>query len=194
MALCPVRVLESLKHVHRKRGRPPKFGRPSQIVALTLPRAVVQGLRKIHQDPAWAIVSLVEKRALANGNPQAEAELVNIGDRESLIVINRAVFKRLPGVDIVPFSADRAFLALEPGCGIADLDTAVSERLDNGAADPAERRALGRLRASLRGWRRNRNLRFHTRVILVVERSRSVSASTPRRAVPAERLSKRVSR
>ena len=183
--------------MHRKRGRPSKFGRPSQIVALTLPRAVVRGLRRIHQDPAWAIVSLVEKRApLANpdANPPADAELVTIGDRESLIVVNRDVFKRLPGVDIVPLASQRAFLALEPGCGVADLETAVVERLEHGAIDSAERRALVRFRSSLRAWRRNRGLRFHTRVIIVVERARPVAVSVRRLSPRARSVSGRASR
>jgi hypothetical protein len=44
-----------------KRGRPQKFGRPSQVVALTLPEDVLRGLRKIHHDLGWAIVALFEK-------------------------------------------------------------------------------------------------------------------------------------
>src|SRR5205814_914451 len=40
-----------------KRGRPPKFGRPSRLVALTLPTQVIRGLRKLHPDLAWAIVA-----------------------------------------------------------------------------------------------------------------------------------------
>ena len=44
-----------------RRGRPSKFGRPSQVVALTLPEDVLRGLRKVHSDVGWAIVSLLEK-------------------------------------------------------------------------------------------------------------------------------------
>jgi hypothetical protein len=51
-----------------RRGRPSKFGRPSQVVALTLPQEVLAALRSIHRDPAWAIVQLVE-RLLAQGGP-----------------------------------------------------------------------------------------------------------------------------
>ncbi len=48
--------------VGRKRGRPPKFGRPSEVVALTLPEEVVSGLRRLHPDLAWAVVTLVEDK------------------------------------------------------------------------------------------------------------------------------------
>ena len=158
-----------------RRGRPSKFGRPSQLVALTLPTHVIRGLRKVHPDLAWAIVAQFEKRGpMGNGNPRAESELVSTGSRDSfLIVINRALFKRLPGVNIVPLTEDRAFLALEPGCGILDLETAVRDRLENPAVTIAERRALLHLRGQLRVWRRNRAFRFHYRTIIVVEHSRS---------------------
>ena len=48
-----------MKSLRRTRGRPPKFGRPSQFVALTLPEEVVAGLRRIDADVAWAVVSAV---------------------------------------------------------------------------------------------------------------------------------------
>lgn len=47
----------------KQRGRPLKFGRPAQLRALTLPLDVVRGLRRIHPDPGWAIVSLYERLA-----------------------------------------------------------------------------------------------------------------------------------
>ncbi|HEX3704444.1 MAG TPA: hypothetical protein VHU82_14010 [Vicinamibacterales bacterium] len=155
----------------RGRGRPPKFGRPSQVVALTLPDEVVRGLRKVHPDLAWAIVRLFEKRPpTAVEEPQPDAELVAIADRRSLIVVNRAVFKTLPGINIIPLTGHRAILALEPTRGMTDLELAVLDRLDDPRVDPAERKALSRLRTQLRAWRHDRVLRFHSRAIIVVER------------------------
>ena len=49
-----------MRIARRKRGRPPKFGRPGQVVALTLPEEVVAGLRRIDPDVAWAVVRLYE--------------------------------------------------------------------------------------------------------------------------------------
>src|SRR6266540_3920213 len=104
-----------------KRGRPPKFGRPSRLVALTLPEEVIRGLRRLHADLAWAVVTLFDKRhAKLAAQPQADVELASIGDGKSLIVVSRSVFKRLPGIDIIPLAGDRAFLALEPGRDISD--------------------------------------------------------------------------
>lgn len=160
VALAPVR-----------RGRPSKFGRPSQVVALTLPEEVVRGLRRVHSDLAWAVVTLFEKRPPAVvDEPQPDAELVTIADRRSLIVVNRAIFKSLPGIQIIPLSGNRAFLALDPGRGMADLELAVIDRLDAPAIEARERKALSALRSQLRKWRHDRTLRFHVRAIIVVER------------------------
>ena len=157
-----------------KRGRPRKFGRPSRVVALTLPEEVVAGLRKIHPDLAWAIVTLFEKQPLHGAPalaPQPNAELVAVGVRQALIVVNRDVFKHLPGIDIIPLNCDRAFLALAPGRGMTDLELAVIDRLEDGTIDRSERQALKDLRTQLHRWRLDAGLRFHTRAIIVVERA-----------------------
>jgi hypothetical protein len=157
-----------------KRGRPQKFGRPSQVVALTLPEDVLRGLRKVHHDLGWAIVALFEKSPARSASVEPEAlpdvELVTVADRRSLIVVNRAVFRHLPGVSIVPLHGDRAFLALEDGHGMTDLELAVIDSLDDQTVEPRERVALQSLRAQLRKWRHDRTLRFHARSIIVVER------------------------
>ena len=156
-----------------RRGRPSKFGRPSQVVALTLPDDVVRGLRKIDSDVGWAIVTLFEKspgRASNESDAQPDVELVTIADRRSLIVVNRSVVNHLPGVNIVPLHGDRAFLALDAGRGVADLELAVIDSLADPLIAARERKALQQLRMHLRVWRHDRTLRFHARSIIVVER------------------------
>jgi hypothetical protein len=156
-----------------RRGRPSKFGRPSQVLALTLPDEVIRGLRKIDPDVGWAIVTLFEKSPVGSSSPpdaQPDAELVTIADRRSLIVVNRDTFKSLPGVSVVPLHGNRAFLALEAGSGMTGLELAVIDRLDDASVDSHERKALQKLRSQLRAWRHDRALRFHTRSIIVVER------------------------
>lgn len=158
---------------NHRRGRPSKFGRPSQVVALTLPEEVVRGLRSVDPDLGWAIVRLLEKastRRPATAKPQPDAELVTIADRRCLIVVNRTVFKRLPGINIIPLHGNQAFLSLEIGRGMTDLELAVIDRLEDPALDLLERKALRNLRTQLRAWRQNPLLRFHTRAIIVVER------------------------
>jgi hypothetical protein len=141
-------------------------------LALTLPEDVVRELRKVHPDLGWAIVRLVEKAPARPSAPapQAGAEFVTIGDRRSLIVVNRAALRSLPGINIIPLQGDKAFLALEVGRGMTDLELAVIDRLEDPSVDAQERKALRRLRVQLRAWRQNRALRFHARSIIVVER------------------------
>jgi hypothetical protein len=155
-----------------RRGRPPKFNRPTRVVALTLPDDVVQSLRRIDADLARAVVTLVEKhagRAPAASSERPEAELVSVAGRRSLIVVKRAVFRSLPGIQFIPLDADRAFLALNPARGLSDLELAVLDRLEEDGLDPHERQALRSFRARLRQWRRDPSTRFEVRSIIVVE-------------------------
>ena len=139
------------------------------MVAVTLPSDVVRGLRKVHRDLAWAIVTLFEKRpAPQSARGDADAELVDIARRQSLIAVNRAIVRSLPGVDIIPLNGTSAFLALAPGQGISELELAVRDRLENGAQG-AERRALTLLRAQLRKYRHDKQVRVVSRAIIIVE-------------------------
>jgi hypothetical protein len=157
-----------------KRGRPPKFGRPGQAVAITLPEEVVDGLRKLHPDLAWAIVTLFErvsKSRKASWHPPDDAELVAVGGGRSLIVVSRELFHDLPGVNIIPLNDQRAFLALQPGRGMSDLELVVIDRLAAASIGRRERQALQRLRMLLRQWRTDQALRIETRAIIVLERT-----------------------
>jgi hypothetical protein len=158
----------------KRRGRPSKFGRPSRVVALTLPQDVIDRLRRVHQDLGWAILKLLDKApqsATPRGeDTQPDVELVTVGDRRSLIVVNREVIRNLPGVNIIPLGGNRSFLALDIDRGMSDLELAVSDRLGDPAIDRRERRALAGLRGHLTTWRRDHGLQVHTRAIIVVER------------------------
>jgi hypothetical protein len=157
-----------------RRGRPPKYGRPSQVVALTLPQEVVDALGRLHTDLGWAIVTLVEKTShpAPPASPLGHAALVEIGDGQRLIVVNSAMLRSIPGVQLVPLSQTQAFLALDPGRGMADLELAVVDRLEQPTTSGRERQALARLRAQLRKWRRDPHLQFLTRSIILVAKRR----------------------
>jgi len=157
----------------RPRGRPSKFGRPSRVVAVTLPDDAVERLRRINRDLGWAIMTLLDKEAPARtrareGEP--DVELVAVADRRSLIVINRELIRHLPGVNIIPLRGNRAFVALDIDRGMSDLELAVTDRLDEPTLDRDEVRGLEELRAQLTSWRRDHDLKFHRRAIIVVER------------------------
>jgi len=181
----------------RRRGRPSKFGRPSQLVALTLPVDVLKGLRRVDRDLARAIVRLCEGAASStdelSGASQPDAELLKIADRRALIVVNSAVIRSLPGVSIVPLDGTRAFLALEQGRGVTDLELAVIDRLED-AVQEREREALEQLRRQLKAWRRDPGLRFHGQAIIVVETIAPVrlrGVATPTRSAVRKRVSHR---
>jgi hypothetical protein len=156
---------------HRRRGRPEKFGRPAELVQVTLPSDVVRGLNKIDDDLARAIVQLFERAPAWALESTLDFELVSIADRQFLIVINAAVIRSLPGVDIIPLEGNRAFLALGPGRHVSDLELAVIDRLGETThvIPIRERQALEQLRLQLRAWREDPALGFHGRAIIVVQ-------------------------
>jgi hypothetical protein len=156
------------------RGRPPKFGRPAQVVALTLPHDVLESLRAVHRDIGWAIVRLVESN-LDDGaakrlpGPNLPAELVHLPGKRALIVVQPQVFRALRGVSTIPLADGRAFLALDHGGGLADLEIAILDALE---ARPRHRRQRAQLmlaRDVVRAWRRDHALTFRTKSIIVVE-------------------------
>lgn len=157
-----------------RRGRPPKFGRPSQVVALTLPEDVLDKLRDVHADPGWAIVQLVE-RALetdspANRKPEPAppVELAHLPGRRALILTQPEVFSGLPGISTIPLADGRAFLAFDTPSSISDLEVSIIDRLDDTPTGPA-RAVLEQVRDIVRGWRRHSALQFKSKSIIVVE-------------------------
>ena len=161
--------------VSRSRGRPPKFGRPARLVALTLPEDTIQGLKGIDTDLAKAVVALVDRtqgRTTAmNTDWDAPVSLAHVNDGRALIVIDPKIFGDIPGCAVIPLSEGRAFLALDPGRTLADLELSVADLLDDDTIAPEQREALGTLRQSLREWRRDESLSFHTRSIVLVQRA-----------------------
>lgn len=158
--------------MRRPRGRPPKFGRPSRLVALTLPEDVLAWLRSIDPDPARAIVGMFERGSSAAREAhvdRAVTEIALLSGRRGLILVDRRAFVGLPGVDLLPLDHGRAFLALRNGAGMAELELAVADLVDESAPGP-EREALATLRAQLRSWRRDPAWAFEARSIIVAER------------------------
>jgi hypothetical protein len=154
------------------------------VVAITLPEDAVRALQKINQDLAWAILALLDKHPPPRAVPAPpRADLVTIAGQHSLIVVNRAELRELPGVELVPLDGNRAFLALEPGRGMADLEVAVIDRLQMRGGSDRERRALTDLLRRLRTWRRSGEFLFHTRAIIVVERIKPARSRTHARGL-----------
>ena len=159
----------------KQRGRPLKFGRPARLLAVTLPHDVVAALRRIHPDPAWAIVRLSEKVAKtqrhASPPSRPAIELAQLSSRSALIVVDPRALRSTPGMSVVPVASGRAFLAFEEGRGLADLELAILEQLRDVKTPLAARKELRALQRQVRDWRRGRGYRFSKRSIILVERA-----------------------
>jgi hypothetical protein len=158
----------------RGRGRPPKFGRPARLVAVTLPRDVVEWLANIDRDLGRAIVRLHDQMSRSEGRPpdqeSPDADLVDIGEGKALIVVEPSLVRGLEGVAAIPFGEGRAFLALEPSWTMADLELSVVDALDRGAAREGRRASLEQFRDQLRAWRMDRSIVLESRAIIVLGR------------------------
>lgn len=162
-----------------KRGRPLKFGRPTQLISLTLPKDVVAWLTGVDDDIARALVKLHERSTKTSNSRRIElAGLVQLPGNRALILVRPDYFDKLKGVSLIPLADGRAFLALEPTKGVADLELAVLDRLEAPSVGTVEREALAQLRALLQQWRRD-GIVFESRAIVVAKRKQGARSSGP---------------
>jgi hypothetical protein len=140
-----------------------------------LPEEVLDALTTLHPDPGWAIVQLAEPM-LRDGAERHRtrhraplAEIVHLPGRRSLIVVQPQVFTPLRGVSMIPLSDGRAFLTMDGGGGIADLELAILDQMAVTPADTVEHTRLTQVRELVRSWRLDPGLVFRTRSIIVVE-------------------------
>lgn len=153
-----------------KRGRPLKFGRPTQLITLTLPKDVVAWLTGVDDDLARALVKLHERSTKTSNARRVElAGLVQLPGNRALILVRPDYFDKLKGVSLIPLADGRAFLALEPTKGVADLELAVLDRLEAPSVGAVERDALAQLRALLQQWRQD-GVAFESRSIVIAKR------------------------
>lgn len=157
-------------HQETRRGRPLKFGRPAQLVTVTLPDDVVAWLGTIDADLGWAVVKLHERSVKAGpARSHTIADLVQLPGRRALILVRPESFANLKGISTIPLADGRGFLALDPGKGVADLELAVIDRLDMHGLPASERADLQFLRQQLRQWRED-GTEFESRAIIVAKR------------------------
>ena len=150
----------------RKRGRPQKFGREAQLISITLPRDVIDWLGSMDDDIGWAIVKLYERATKKTPKNDSVAQMVRFPGNRALILVRADLFKEMPGISPIPLTDGRAFLALDAGKGVADLELLVLDRIDDQKIRPQEREALIELRALLKEWRQE-GTRFESRSIIV---------------------------
>lgn len=158
----------------RDRGRPPKYGRPSRAITLTLPEDVLIRLSAVDIDLGRAIVSLVER----NGKPVRvrvlrPAEISAYGKHAVIVVNPVSVLKRLPGVQLVPIGNGRALISLDQPGTISQLELDVRDAIDRGEISEPERQTLEGIADILRQARRSRRVAIEERTIIVLESKRS---------------------
>jgi hypothetical protein len=153
-------------------GRPPKYGRPSRVVTVTLPDDVVDGLGAINADLGRAIVTLAERRRRTRTRPVGPAELAAYGNHAVIIVNPAKALKRLPGVQLIPVGNGRALISLARPHSISELELAVRDAIEQGAVSVLERRTLEAIAVILRRARRSPGITLEERTIIVLETKR----------------------
>jgi hypothetical protein len=94
-------VTSSVKHGP---GRPPKYGRASRQVSVTLPEDVTTRLTMIDVDLGRAIVHIAEGRTPKRPHAIRPAEIASYGNHAVIIVTPVKALKRLAGVQLVPIA------------------------------------------------------------------------------------------
>ena len=153
-------------------GRPPKYGRPSRAVTITLPEDVIRRLQAIDPDLGRAVVSVVERRTPASPRRTRSTELSTFGSRAVILVMPLKSIKRLPGVQLVPVANGRALISLEAPESVAELELYVRDALARPDVDSDEQRALEELGSILTDARQSARVAIKTRTIIVLEPKR----------------------
>jgi hypothetical protein len=165
-----------------KRGRPPKFGRASQPLSLTLPEDIVEWLRERNTDIAWAIVRLCEQEARRTRAHDALIEFLHLPNRQALILIRTPLVRHLGDVEVLPLSDGRGLLVFGEGKGTSDLELTLADQMERPNLSPTDREEITALWSQLREWRQQ-GVRFERRAIVVatgVPRRRKQAASKDR--------------
>ena len=142
------------------RGRPPKFGRPARLVAVTLPNDVVSWLETLHPDIGRAIVTLHDEAAPRRRAPGTARPAPG---RDCRCRRGAGPDRCRPGSG--PRAVRRGRHPVRPGAGLpgprALVDdgrpgAVVVDCLQGDCKEPAKRRALEAFREQLRSWRYDR--------------------------------------
>src|SRR5262245_21742630 len=155
-------------------GRPPKYGRPSHAITVTLPEDVLTRLKGLDADLGRAIVALVEQRDRRKlASPQiAPAHIASYGNHAVIVVNPAKALKRLPGVQLVPAGNGQSLISLEEPNSISRLELNIGDALEAPDISDAERQTLEAIAGILRRARRSRGMTLKERSIIVLESKR----------------------
>jgi hypothetical protein len=131
-----------------RRGRPPKFSRPSRTITVTLPEDTLETLSGVDPDIGLAIVRL----ALGRDRPDRSAgvEVVTFGSRAVIAVSRTRALSGMKGVELVPLIDGRFLIALDEGMSEPHFELAVRDALNGPAIADGDRVLLERLAQVLR--------------------------------------------
>jgi hypothetical protein len=152
-----------------RRGRPPKYGRPSRAVTLTLPEDVIAALARLDEDLGRAVVRIAQP-LVADVVPHAPAELSNYGDSAVILTRRLPSLSRIPGVTLVPLPDGRALISLDGTMSVSDFELKLRDMVDDASPlDPAEKSALEAIARILKAARSTKGLAVHERSIIVLQ-------------------------
>src|SRR6185436_15284274 len=158
--------------VRQRRGRPPKYGRQSRAIALTLPEDVIERLTAIDADLGRAIVQLVERAPQPRTPPPRSAEVVPYGPRAVIIVSPVRALAKISGVQLIPIGSGRALISLETRNAIPKLELDIRDAIDRGDVGARERQTLEAIAGILRDARMSKATAIEERTVIVLQAKR----------------------
>jgi hypothetical protein len=152
-------------------GRPPKYGRPSRAVTVTLPEDVLERLSAVDADLGRAIVSVAQYRTPRRSRAIRRAELTSYGNHAVIIVTPVKALKRIPGVQLIPIGNGRALISLDEAQSLPKFELQLRDAVERSDAGP-ERETLAAIADILRRSRLSRGVDLEQRTIIVLESRR----------------------
>lgn len=153
-------------------GRPPKYGRPSRAITVTLPEDVLERLSAVDADLGRAIVSVAEYRAPRKTRAIRRAELASYGNHAVIIVTPIKALKRISGVQLVPIGNGRALISLDDPQSIPRFELHLRDAIERANVGGPERETLEAIADILRRSRLSRGVDIEERTIIVLQSRR----------------------
>ena len=182
-------MASTLKDVHPRRGRPPKFAAPSRAVTLTLPEEVIAALTAVDPDLSRAVAQVAQP--LVGGRAHPPAELAVFGKRAVIVIHPSRTLERQVGLELVPLPDGRALIAFDQPMTIPQLELTLQDVIDRHELPPDDQRTFEAIADILRTARRSNTVAVRQRNIIVLEAALG-SPARPRRS-PASRTQARSS-
>jgi len=137
-------------------GRHPKFREARQPVTVTLPLRVLDILKTVDPDRAYAIAKLADAadRVLRDRKP---VEIVEMAPHRGLIVVKEsAMLKSIEGLRLIEIAPTRFLITVKANLSVESLEVQIQDMIEEGSGGPEEITLLKELFYQLRYQRRRR--------------------------------------